>query len=267
MRYNYIRHLLVCFEGSLQKNGGETVNDDVAYLLKNIIIENGIIICNNIIKLKSLLFDLSGENRKEIYILMTALRHNIVEDILNISKSEIDDFSYFRMVSRLCEEASTLKLPTGWAVKAWIEALGKSLSCESYFSKVVLRNPRRHIFNSEINVEILKRNGMETYDEYSGRIQGLGYIPIGKVILMEEQHFEIRWNDWVEELKLVENKKDFIINVNKEILKLVCGKFKEFILKGKLTLKEGNLNIKEISLNVLGDKEEFNLKKYIEKGW
>ncbi len=107
------------------------MNDSVSQTLKQLVAQYGNDLCTNRQKLEGLLRDLCGQHRREVNVLVAAVREGVAEQLLNASGKAVDPFLADRLVQRLQEEAGMQHGFAVWGVTAWAEALGKELSKKS----------------------------------------------------------------------------------------------------------------------------------------
>ncbi|MBC8059916.1 MAG: DUF5050 domain-containing protein [Clostridiaceae bacterium] len=258
------------------------MNNQISEILKELIRENGIDLCNNKIKLKGLLFDLCGDSKKEINILIIAIQYNIIYEILCISENTIDDFTYNRFVNKLCVEAGTDKKVTLWAVKCWIEALGKELNSinplNSTKSNIPIYLDRLYI--CPLNESILKMYSFESMSQYVARIENMQCVAFGKAKLIKHKYdindaifsLEVKWDKWIKHKGILNENCKLSITVDRTIATSLYNSSKEFPLNGKLQIVQGSIKIKEASIVALGkifsvnfNTERDKVKRHFEK--
>lgn len=232
------------------------MNNEVSEILKNLINENGVDLCNNKIKLQGLLFDLCGESKKEINILIIVMQQGIAQEILDIAENAIDDFTYSRLVNRVCEESGTAKKPTLWAVKCWIEALGKELNPSKGNIPIYLD----HLYIGPLNESILKIYSFESLSQYVARIENMQCVAFGKAKLIKRNYdmddvifpLEVKWDKWLKHRDIVNENWKLSITVDRTIATSLYNSSKEFPINGKLQVVDGSIKIKDASIVALG---------------
>jgi len=257
------------------------VNNKITVILKDLISEHSVDLCNNIIKLKGLLFDLCGDSKKEINILIIVMQHNVIPEILAMTPKTIDAFTYKGLVNKVCQEAGTDKKSTLWAVKCWIEALGKKLDpidVNSGESNIPIYLDRLYI--GSLNESILKMYSFESMSQYVARIENMQCVSFGKAKLIKHNYdihdaifsLEIKWDKWLRHRDIINENWKLSITVDRSIANRVCNSAKEFPVNGKLQIVEGSIKIKEASIVALEKKipvnfygEKKNIKKHFEK--
>jgi hypothetical protein len=236
------------------------VNNQVSEILKEIINENGIGLCNNRIKLQGLLSDLCGENKKEIDILIVVLQSNIINEILNMEESIIDNFKYNSFVNKVCKEAGTLREHTLWAVKSWIEALGKKLNSTENKVKSNIPVYLEHLYIGSLNESILKKYSFEDMPQYMARIENIQCVAFGKARLTKYSNLldqviftvEVRWDNWIKKRHIINEGLKLSVAVDKDFAENLYKYKNYFPINGKLKVVDGSIKIKQADIHVLG---------------
>ncbi|MDP4145027.1 MAG: hypothetical protein Q8936_11185 [Bacillota bacterium] len=104
------------------------MNNNVSIILRKLITENGTNLCRDSVRLKEMLTGLCEDSQKETNLILLALQQNIVQEILNAPENNISEELYFRLSAKLFNDFGIAKENSMWAVKAWVEALGKTVA-------------------------------------------------------------------------------------------------------------------------------------------
>jgi ATP-dependent DNA helicase PIF1 len=95
-------------------------------ILGEIINQNGTALCNDIKRCEDLLLDrCSDEYKREVFLLVNALKEGIVTDLLNPPQSTSQAALLSRLTQRLHDNLGLDKTLAQWAVQSWAMALGK----------------------------------------------------------------------------------------------------------------------------------------------
>jgi hypothetical protein len=100
------------------------VNDLPRQKLKELIETYGVALCDDPKRCEALLRDLSGEARREISVLVSALREGVASDLLSFYKSTPREVLLSRLTRQLHDSLALTEEAARWAVEAWAEALG-----------------------------------------------------------------------------------------------------------------------------------------------
>ncbi len=93
-------------------------------ILCEIINHHGTALCSDINRFEELLHDMcSGEYRREVFLLVSALKEGVVTDLLNSPKDITLDALYARLTKRLYDNLGFDKVLIEWAVQSWHLAL------------------------------------------------------------------------------------------------------------------------------------------------
>ena len=99
------------------------MNDSVREKLQEIISQYGRSLCDEPKRCKSLLLDFCGKDRREIFILIAALKEGVATDLLNSSNSISQQLVSARLVKRLQDNLGIAEEFAIWAVDSWALAL------------------------------------------------------------------------------------------------------------------------------------------------
>jgi hypothetical protein len=100
------------------------VNDLSRQKLKELIDTYGVALCDDPKRCEALLRDLCGEARREISVLVSALREGVASELLSFYKSTPREVLLSRLTRQLHESLALTEEAARWAVEAWAEALG-----------------------------------------------------------------------------------------------------------------------------------------------
>ena len=102
------------------------MNDSVREKLQEIISQYGHSLCDEPQRCESFLRDFCGKDRREIFILIAALREGVATDLLNSSNGISQQLVSARLVKRLQDNLGIAEEFAIWAVDSWALALGIS---------------------------------------------------------------------------------------------------------------------------------------------
>lgn len=114
------------------------MNDEPRQKLRELIIEHGRSLCNDSNRCEALLKDYCGVHKREIFVLMSALKKRVTDDLLQSSASVPQEIVLERLRKRLEDELAITGEAAHWAVESWALALG-FVSVVTPRPKVVLR--------------------------------------------------------------------------------------------------------------------------------
>jgi hypothetical protein len=100
------------------------MNDAVNEKLKYILIQYGRNICDDPKRCEAMLRDLCPEYKREVNVLMTALREGVAEDLMTMSAAAPEDLVLGRLRKRLYDNLGIAENFAYWAVESWALALG-----------------------------------------------------------------------------------------------------------------------------------------------
>lgn len=112
------------------------MNDIPREKLKYIIIQYGNVIYQDQKKFKAILKDLCPEYKREINLLMSAIRERIVSDLINCSPTQPIEILLVKLKQRLYNNLGVAQEFANWAVDSWALALG-------VISKVMTTSPAK----------------------------------------------------------------------------------------------------------------------------
>jgi WD40 repeat protein len=99
------------------------MNDVPRQTLKHIVQQYGPDVCEDARRCVGLLRDLCGEYRREIFVLMTALEHNVVDSLRTLTDQLPFSVVLPRLAAELHETTALSEEAARWAVAVWAEAL------------------------------------------------------------------------------------------------------------------------------------------------
>ena len=119
------------------------MNDSVREKLQEIISQYGHSLCDEPKRCESFLRDFCGKNRREIFILIAALKEGVATDLLNSSNSISQQLVSTKLVRRLKDNLGITEEFAIWAVDSWRLALGISSQSNPKNDKQQLE-PKKH---------------------------------------------------------------------------------------------------------------------------
>ncbi len=99
--------------------------------LQELIVEYGLHLCDDPRRCEALLRDYCGQYRKEIFLLIGALREGLVSDLLKSSNSISWSVTSARLARRMEDHLGTSPDVAQWTIDAWAFALGISTNQDS----------------------------------------------------------------------------------------------------------------------------------------
>ena len=91
--------------------------------LRELIVEYGRSLCDDPRRCEALLKDYCGQYKREIFVLITALRNRVAEDLLKTSAGVPHVLLLARLIKRLEDELAMTAEAAQWAVESWTLAL------------------------------------------------------------------------------------------------------------------------------------------------
>ena len=92
--------------------------------LRELIVEYGRSLCDDPRRCEALLKDYCGQHKREIFVLVNALKNRVAEDLVRTSASVPQSILFSRLHKRLEEELAMTAEAAHWAVESWALALG-----------------------------------------------------------------------------------------------------------------------------------------------
>ncbi|MFZ1641988.1 MAG: formylglycine-generating enzyme family protein [Candidatus Contendobacter sp.] len=92
--------------------------------LRELIIEYGRSLCDDPRRCEALLKDYCGQYKREIFVLVSALKNRVAEDLINASAGVPPALLLGRLIKRLEDELALSENAARWAVESWALALG-----------------------------------------------------------------------------------------------------------------------------------------------
>ena len=96
--------------------------------LRDLIIEYGRPLCDDPRRCEALLKDYCGQYKREIFVLVSALKNRVAEDLINASAGVPPALVFGRLIQRLEDELGLAEDPARWAVESWALALDLSVA-------------------------------------------------------------------------------------------------------------------------------------------
>lgn len=136
-------------------------------ILKNFLLEYGLILCEEPEKLQDLLEKQAGEHKREIRLLLNGIQQGIVQTLRYYPGDNIDNFALENLIEQLEKELGITREFAQWTVYTWAEALGKKINQEQQVSVVISDQP----------LTILR-----SWHEHNSSVYGLSFSPHGKML-------------------------------------------------------------------------------------
>ena len=99
------------------------MNDQVKKTLAGLIKKYGTTLADNPKRLEGLLRDMCGEHRKEIFVIISAMKERIAAELLELPQEMPPDIQIVKLERRLIDNLAFSTEVAAWAVAAWAEAL------------------------------------------------------------------------------------------------------------------------------------------------
>jgi len=100
------------------------LNDDARAKLRELVVQYGPTLCNDPRRCEALLRDVCGEHRREIHLLVGAVKERVAADLLD-SKGRVEtEVLLVRLVQRLEHNMAVTHAAARWTVQSWVFALG-----------------------------------------------------------------------------------------------------------------------------------------------
>ncbi len=100
------------------------MNDLPRQKLRELIIEYGRSLCDDPRRCEALLKDYCGQYKREIFVLVNALKNRVAEDLINSPAGVPPALLLGRLIQRLEDELGLAENAARWAVESWALALG-----------------------------------------------------------------------------------------------------------------------------------------------
>ena len=100
------------------------MNDEPRQKLRELIVEYGRSLCNDPNRCEALLKDYCGIHKREIFVLVSALKKRVTDDLLKSSAGVPQEIVIGRLCKRLEDELAFTSEASHWAVDSWALALG-----------------------------------------------------------------------------------------------------------------------------------------------
>ena len=123
------------------------MNDLPRQKLRELIIEYGRSLCDDPRRCEALLKDYCGQYKREIFVLVNALKNRVAEELINASASVPPALLLGRLIQRLEDELAFSEAVARWAVETWALALGMPVVPTERPRPAPRRNLDRNIFN------------------------------------------------------------------------------------------------------------------------
>jgi len=100
------------------------MNNEPCEKLRELIVEYGRSLCDDPRRCEALLKDYCGQYKREIFVLITALKNRVADDLLKTSAGVPHVLLLARLIKRLEDELAMTTEAAHWAVESWALALG-----------------------------------------------------------------------------------------------------------------------------------------------
>ncbi|MFO1419716.1 MAG: SUMF1/EgtB/PvdO family nonheme iron enzyme [Candidatus Competibacteraceae bacterium] len=100
------------------------MNDLPRQKLRELIVQYGRSLCDDPRRCEALLKDYCGQYKREIFVLVSALKNRVAEDLINASAGVPLTLVVGRLIQRLEDELGLAENAARWAVESWALALG-----------------------------------------------------------------------------------------------------------------------------------------------
>ena len=107
------------------------MHDEPRQKLRELIIEYGRSLCDDPRRCEALLKDYCGQYKREIFVLVSALKNRVAADLINVSAGVPLALVMGRLIQRLEDELGLAEDAARWAVESWALALEPSASPSS----------------------------------------------------------------------------------------------------------------------------------------
>lgn len=101
--------------------------------LRELIVQYGRALCDGPRRCEALLKDYCGQHKREIFVLVNALKNRVAEDLINVSAGAPLALVVGRLIERLEDELGLAESAARWAVETWAFALGSPANAEQPF--------------------------------------------------------------------------------------------------------------------------------------
>lgn len=100
------------------------MNDLPRDKLKELLAQHGRTLCQDLRRCEALLRDYCGEFRREVFVLVSALREEIPADLMTVGDNTSHGAAWKRLAQRLHDNLGIAEDAAYWAVESWARALG-----------------------------------------------------------------------------------------------------------------------------------------------
>ena len=104
------------------------MNDLPRQKLRELIVQYGRSLCDDPRRCEALLKDYCGQYKREIFVLVNALKNRVAEELINASAGVPPALLLGRLIQRLEDELGLAENAARWAVESWALALGMSVA-------------------------------------------------------------------------------------------------------------------------------------------
>ena len=100
------------------------MTDLVRQKLQTLISQFGVAVCNDVKRCEALLKDLCPNHKREVNLLLSALREGVVKELLNVSPLVPIESTINRLTSKMHDNLGIAENLAKWAVESWALVLG-----------------------------------------------------------------------------------------------------------------------------------------------
>lgn len=152
------------------------MNDIPRQTLKQIVRQYGPQVCDNPRRCEALLRDLCGEHRREIFVLVSALEHDVVDDLRTLTAQLPFSVILPRLAAELHETTALSEEAARWAIAVWAEALGLASDADIANATTISLPPNASIQNEPTSGFRL----IHRWEAHEGEITDLAFSPDGR---------------------------------------------------------------------------------------
>ena len=106
------------------------MKDEVRDILARLVAQYGQELCTDRQRVEGLLRDYCGQHRREIGVLVSAVREGVAQELRGAPGTEVDALVFHRLVQKLDHNAGIAEDYARWALTTWAEALGRQAPAE-----------------------------------------------------------------------------------------------------------------------------------------
>ena len=119
------------------------MNDEPRHKLRELLIEHGRTLCADPRRCEALLKDYCGTSKREIFVLIAALKNRVADDLLK-SSADMPQAMVMARLQQLLEDKFAMTSEAAlWAVESWVYALGLVVTPSAPVASVAVVAPAR----------------------------------------------------------------------------------------------------------------------------